>query len=371
MITPQDDFMGHQLPTTFDHVVSSDPDWMERYWYTLHPVPGGDKIIDIGLGYYPNKNVMDCFVGIMLDGKQHNFRASRHLRPNALETTVGPLSIKVIEGLRRHRIVLEPNDSGIACDLEFIASMNPHEEDEHFRRRKGRVTEHMARMEQLGRFKGWFEVDGKRHEINPDVWWGQRDHSWGIRAEMRTDEKHPPVTFYPPFFYAWTTIQFEKRGLHIFFKERAPGDMIYITGEDVRPIGERAKESDLLTDVSHEVKWANDPLGQTVESAVFTASFANGTKREITIETLPGKYFLKGGLYGGLDGWFHGTDKGKLFTAHESWDLSDPEVRKKVRTLADHVIRVTDQGEVGYGIMEYGVGKGYEKYPEVQMHPAI
>jgi hypothetical protein len=37
MLTPQDDFLGHQLPTTFDHVGTSDVRWTERYWYTAHP----------------------------------------------------------------------------------------------------------------------------------------------------------------------------------------------------------------------------------------------------------------------------------------------------------------------------------------------
>ena len=50
MLTAQDDFIGHQLPTTFDHVGTSDPAWMERMWYTGHPVPAGDIIFDIGLG---------------------------------------------------------------------------------------------------------------------------------------------------------------------------------------------------------------------------------------------------------------------------------------------------------------------------------
>jgi len=86
---------------------------------------------------------------------------------------------------------------------------------------------------------------------------------------------------------------------------------------------------------------------------------------------LPTKYYLKGGLYGGLDGWFHGDDRGKLFTAHEVWDLTDPSTRRKVRTLADQVIEVRDGDEVGYGIVEYGVGKGYAQYPAVQVHPPI
>ena len=81
MLTAQDDFIGHQLPTTFDHVGTSDPAWMERMWYTGHPVPAGDIIFDIGLGYYHNKNVMDAFAGVTIDNVQHNIRMSRRLRP--------------------------------------------------------------------------------------------------------------------------------------------------------------------------------------------------------------------------------------------------------------------------------------------------
>lgn len=371
MLSPQDDFIGHQLPTTFDHVMSSDPAWMERLWYTGHPIPGGDMIFDIGLGYHPNRNVMDGFAGITVAGTQYNFRASRRLRPTPLATSIGPLRIEILEGLKHHRLTLEENDSGLSFDLEFLATMNAHEEEPHFRRRSGRVTEHMARAEQLGRYRGWLKVAGMRHAVDPDAWYGQRDHSWGIRAEMRTDETNPPLTFYPPFFYAWTTIQFPTRGMHIFFKERAPGDKIYITGEEVLPLGMRAKPERLLDDVAHDVVWAKDPHGQTVASAEFSATLADGSVRRLQIRTLPARYFLKGGLYGGLRGWSHGDDKGSLYTEHDVWDLADPAVRRIARTLCDHVIEVRDGDEVGYGIMEYGVGKSYARYQDVQVHPPI
>ena len=280
MLSKQDDFIGHQLPTTFDHVMSSDPAWMERLWYTGHPIPGGDFIFDIGLGWHPNRNVMDGFAGVAFGGKQYNIRVSRRLRPNPLHTVIGPLEIEILEGLRRHRLTLKPNESGLAFDLEFLATINPHEEGEHFRRRGGRVTEHMARAQQLGAYRGWIEVAGERREIKPTEWLGQRDHSWGIRAEMRTDDTNPPLTFYPPFFYCWTTAQFKDRGLHIFFKERGPGDKIYISGEEVRTLGSGAKESVRLNDVSHDIAWAQDPLGQTLESAEFEARFSDGSTAE-------------------------------------------------------------------------------------------
>jgi hypothetical protein len=121
MLTAQDDLIGHQLPTTFDHVGTSDPAWMERLWYTGHP-HAGNVIFDIGLGYHPNRNVMDGFAGVTVGWTQYNFRASRRLRPNPLVTTVGPLKIEVLEGLRRHRLQLAPNESALAFDLEFIGT---------------------------------------------------------------------------------------------------------------------------------------------------------------------------------------------------------------------------------------------------------
>jgi hypothetical protein len=371
MLTGQDDLIGHQLPTTFDQIDNSDPAWMERLWYTGHPIDKLDMIFDIGLGYHPNRNVMDAFAGVAIEGKQWNFRVSRQLRPDSLTTSVGALKIIVIEGLKRHRLILESNDSGLEFDFEFIATMTPHEETPHQRRRDGRVTENMARAQQLGRYQGWLKVDGRRIELTSENWYGQRDHSWGVRSEMRTDESHPPLTFYPPFLYNWTTAQFKNRGLHIFFKERAPGDKIYISGEEVFTFGNRISSRNQLADVTHNLVWHDDPLGQSLASGELNLTFADGRKKQVFIRTFPVKYYLKGGLYGGLNGWFHGDFKGKFYTEHDIWDLTHSSTRKLVRTLADQIIEVRDGGEVGYGIMEYGVGKGYAQYESVQIHPPI
>ena len=371
MLTGQDDLIGHQLPTTFDQIDNSDPAWMERLWYTGHPIDSMDVIFDVGLGYHPNRNVMDAFAGVAIAGKQWNFRVSRQLRPDPLTTTVGPLQIHVIEGLKHHRLILGPNDSGIQFDIHFLASMTPHEETPHLRRRDGRVTENMARAQQLGRYEGWLEFDGKRIEISTQTWYGQRDHSWGVRSEMRTDETHPPLTFYPPFLYTWTTAQFGNRGLHIFFKERAPGDKIYISGEEVFTLGNRTSSRNQIMDVSHDLKWHDDPHGQSLAGGELHLKFMDGREKTVSIRTFPSKYYLKGGLYGGLNGWFHGDFKGKFYAEHDSWDLTNPSTRKLVRTLADQIIEIRDGDELGYGIIEYGVGKGYTQYASVQNHPPI
>lgn len=371
MLTPQDDLLGHQLPTTFDHVADSDPRWTERYWYTAHPVPGGDIVVDIGLGWYPNRNVMDVFAGVTVGGRQYNFRASRHLRPNALDPAVGALKFEVLEGLRRHRITLEPNDSALSFELEFLASLPGAEEAQSVRRRNGRLEENLTRMTQFGRWRGWISVEGRRTAVEPDAWWGQRDHSWGIRSVMRTDLSIPPVQVHRDFLWLWCMYQFEDFGLSLFLKERAPGRRMYLSGTEVAWSAPDRPSIRSVADIEHDIEWANDPLGQTVYAARLRLRFEDGGRRELKVQALPARYYLKGGLYGGLGGWNHGDDVGPLHSATDVWDLNSESDRTVARTLSDHVCRVTCEGKTGFGISEYGVADGYPLYPAPQRFPAL
>lgn len=137
------------------------------------------------------------------------------------------------------------------------------------------------------------------------------------------------------------------------------------------PIGTRATPGKRLVAMMHDIDWADDPQGQAVRAAEIEAVFIDDSRRPLQIRALPARYYLKGGLYGGLDGWFQGDDKGKLHMAHERWDLRDSAVRRVVRTLSDHVIEVRDGNSVCLGIMEYGVGARYERYANVRRHPPI
>jgi hypothetical protein len=45
MLTPLDDTLCHQLPTTFDHVWTSDPRWFDRYWFAIYSQEGNVAIL--------------------------------------------------------------------------------------------------------------------------------------------------------------------------------------------------------------------------------------------------------------------------------------------------------------------------------------
>ena len=372
MLTPQDDFIGHQLATTFDEVVSPDKSWMERLWWSGHPVPSGDIIFDLGLGYHPNHKVMDAFAGITVGTKQYNIRMSRRLDDDPLTTRVGPLRISVLEGLRRHRLLLEENPSSLSFDIEFSATMNPHREAHHS---GGRNVvgggQDLTRAQQVGRYSGWIKVAGERFNLTPKTWWGQRDHSWGLRAEMRTDETSPPLTNYPPLCWTWAATQFEDHGYGWFFVDRASTGSSYATGEEVLPLGQEPDPDRLVTEVAHDYRWADDPLGQTLQDGEVRFTFAGGARRTLQIRALPARYYLKAGLYGGLRGWFFGADKGPLYIEHDVWDLNDAEVRRVARTLNDRVIEVRDGKSVGYGIIECGVSRGFPRYQSTQDYPPV
>ncbi len=371
MLTPQDDLIGHQTPGTFATAGNGDPRFTERYWYTAHPVDGRALLLDVGLGYYPNKGVMDGFAGITIGRRQHNFRVSRRLGSNPLETAIGPLRIEVLEGMKRHRLVLDDNASGISFDLVFEASFPGAQEKQSYRERNGEVEEDMARVAQFGRCRGWIVADGQRHELTPETWWAQRDHSWGLRSAMRTDETKPPVARHKNFFWTWSMLQFESSALSIFLKERSPEQPMYVSGAEFRRHADGRVDKREVVAVRHEIDWEDDPLGQTIAAANLHFEFEHGPPRTVRMEGLPIRFYLKGGMYGGLNGWQQGDDRGEFYSEHDVWDLDDPATRAKARTLGDHVMRLSSDGETGIGVSEYGVAAGYPLYEAVQRHPAM
>ena len=98
MLTPLDDTPWHQLPTTFDHVGTSDPRFFDRLWFAASDRHGGGAL-QFTLGVYQNMNVVDGGFVAVVDGRQHNLRVSRQLRPR-YEVAAGPLRIDVVEPLR-------------------------------------------------------------------------------------------------------------------------------------------------------------------------------------------------------------------------------------------------------------------------------
>ena len=97
-------------------VGSSDPSWRERYWISIQDTVARDSVLTLGLGQYPNQDVLEAFAVFAENGVQRNLRLSRDLSAFNGEMTVGPLRIEVVEPFRELHLSLDEIHQG-SCSI--------------------------------------------------------------------------------------------------------------------------------------------------------------------------------------------------------------------------------------------------------------
>jgi len=121
MLTRLDDYPIHQTPEPIAHRATSDPNAYDRYWFNGLD-PEGSFYFGAALGVYPHHHVMDAHFSFLgADGVQHSLHASRLAPKEPTQTQVGPISLTVLEPMRRLRFAVADNEHGIACDLTFVS----------------------------------------------------------------------------------------------------------------------------------------------------------------------------------------------------------------------------------------------------------
>ncbi|WP_066266503.1 hypothetical protein [Hydrogenophaga palleronii] len=373
MITPQDDLFGHQTPAPLHEPASDDAGvtlFTERFWYTGHVVPAGDFVFNVGMGRYPGRGVTDGYVGVSFEGRQFDFQVSRHAGERPLDTEAGALRIEVLEGFGRHRITLWPNASGLSMDLIFHGRTDPNDEGREIIRKGDTLYSDVSRFVQMGRYDGWISVDGRRFELYASTCWGGRDRSWGRRLELRTTDGDAHASRFPPMFYAFACLQFEDEAVHFFLKEKAPGQLRFLGGSRSWLRGQ-GRAPVAITEVAHDLQWDLQAPSQSVTGGRMLLRFADGSHLSLRLRSLSGRYFLKGGLYGGLNGWNHGDDRGALHEGSSRWNLGDTQDRAQLRSLADQVLEIGDGQRTGHGALQCGVSAGYGRYGEVAHLPTM
>ena len=115
MLHPLDDQPIHQTPEPLAHPATGDRNFYDRYYFNLHN-SSGELFMVMGMGQYPNLAVQDAFVALRRGGMHRVVRASRELDDRA-DTTVGPIRIEVIEGLKEGQEVVVGNYRAISRDL--------------------------------------------------------------------------------------------------------------------------------------------------------------------------------------------------------------------------------------------------------------
>jgi hypothetical protein len=355
-LTAPDEGFTHQISLPHAVVGSSDPNWRERYWVSVQDIRRNDFILSYGFGKYPNRDVMEGFAICALGSTQWNLRVSRQLSLDPDRIVSGPLSAEIVKPFETLRFRLDDNPSGLSFDLTWSGAMPSMLESRHFEVNRYRVTHDLSRYVQLGRLAGRVVTPAGTIDFEPATGWGERDHSWGIRP-MASIAGDPPVASAEWNFLAFCPIQFESFCIHLYLFEAQYGRPTHLSASIVRPAG--APQDEVICGVDHDLEWDSSAAVRTLKGGRLILFFYGGRRIEIEISAKPARVYLAGGGYG-ID---QGLWKGDFKLEHEEWDLSDPESLKRyARSSSDHMIEANCDGERGYGIIEYIVRRGHEKY---------
>jgi hypothetical protein len=360
MLTPFDDYLIHQTPETIDRVVSSDRNFYERYYFNCHDLTG-DTFLVISMGAYPNLGVVDAFATcVQRNERQFIVRASRELGGDRARTTVGPIGVEVLEGLRRLSVWCEPNDWGLSFDLTFEGATFPFHEPHFFRRAGPRVVMDYTRLTQPGRWSGTLSVGDETFRVEPAGWWGARDRSWGIRSLGDPDRAGAPVRDGPSgFFWNWAAFQFANQTIMYTVSENHDGSRWHEAAARLYPY-ESGRGPEPLSVVKHSLRLK--PGTRIFDGGAVVLRESGGAETTLELQPLSLLHMAGAGYSYMGDFWRHGQYHGELAVEGEVWDITDPAFVAKLAGQTETVCRVQQGGESGYGVFEFILFGLYEPY---------
>jgi hypothetical protein len=366
VLTKLDDLAFHQLPTTFDHAVSSDPRWFEHMVFFM-VAKEGDLAIFTGNRTYLNTNVIESFAVVVHRGKQYNVRASRALRPE-MDRAVGPLKLTVVEGLRSFELTLGKSEIPVEFSMVWQASGVPWEEPHHFRRHQGRVVDDHMRFNQVGTCAGHVVVERKRIELTHEQSFAARDHSWGIRAGIGGDSFGGAQFQFGAAHWMLLDIEGIGQGYFSCVEDRQ--------GKPTRcqgTLGARygvQQASRPITGYRHTLNF--HPGTRLVRGGRVTVMTGDGESFQADVEAISRPVNEHGAGYqnGFADGRGIGVNRGALLVEGDIWDHTDlsvvvnlgPTQTTPNNRLFDHVVRLSVGNKIGYAIYVLFAPGLYEPY---------
>jgi len=353
MIGPTDEFPVHQIPQPIAWPGSSDRNFYDRYYFNAQDRTGNIFVIS-GLGYYPNLGVKDAYVLIRRGDTQTGVHVSDAIDSDRLNPHVGDYRIEIVEPLQKLRVILEETE-GVAVDLTWDGLTRVAQEERHILRSGTRITLDAQRFAQLGTWSGQIAIDGEDIAVDPSVWLGTRDRSWGIRPVGEREPDGRPAD--PPFEGMWwlyMPMAFDDYSIILIVQEEPDGFRSMNDCTRIWPDG-RVEQLGWPRIKIHYSSGTRIPTGATID-----ATTPDGTPIHLDVESkLPVPLHVGGG-YGGDPDWLHGMWKGENFTERVTYNMTDPAiVGRSGFGVIDHAGRTVcreGNGEPveGWGLFEHG-----------------
>lgn len=370
-LTGADEFFNHQIVNTFAAVASPERAWTEKAWFTLMRKDGSLQA-SFGLGKYANRNIVDGFAGVQIGTRQMTVRASRLLSSAPDEMGVGPLGYAVVKPLEAIRLILAENSAvPLRFELTFHANMPGFFENRDVVIHDGRAASDVIRFHQAGTVSGWIEIEGERHEVNPDEWYGFRDRSWGVREHVGLDPADlAPVSGHgvsggnkagSAFHFNWLVSKIDRADgssydLAYYFRDfGGEGPPAYFSGYINESDGRQIPILHLYPEIDYRASDRGAMRGTV--TAIIAGRGKSVEERVFEIEAINPEmgFRLLPGMYGEWKGQIHGSYKGEAFLDGEAIeDVNNP--AKLAETyrwqIRDRPVRITEGANSGYGDME-------------------
>jgi len=330
-ITDKDEYLIQRAADTAEIGVSDDPDFMDRLYLGCHN-PEGTLFLIAGLGTYPNVNVMDGYVIVRHNDTQHNLRISRHLQGEGADAQqidpafmqLGPLSMKVIEPLKRWDVYLGDNDYGIGCSLEFEGRVPSYGE-------KMPQSLYYGHYNQMGQYKGSITIGSE--QFNVDGFVGARDRSRRRRlsGQGAAARGHFFIQVHFPSFYLTQVYAPLWDGAFRWCQ----GAILNDDGSII-PIVEMRQRIEFM------------PTVRALTKVEMLLKDAEGGERHLTAKPISPAIYLNGGGYNR-----QGEDRGLFNIEGEQWDVSQPPGIDSPRFgFHEYIAEFQLDGETGVGILE-------------------
>jgi len=353
VLTPYDDYPIHQTPLPVAHPVSGDRNFYDRYFFNGYD-PDGEWFLGSGMAVYPNRDIIDASFSVMRGGVQRSVFASARLPADRTATSVGPISVEVIEPLRTSRLRVDAAHLGLEADLIWDARTMAIEEPRQTLVAGPAAIMDATRLVQWGTWNGWIAVEGERFEVNRSRARGTKDRSWGIRPIGEPPGGAPPVTGGPVgVFFLWAPIHWEDRCTHMILFERADGERWYWSGGEVPLLAPGAQPwgSEAAIRRPRGIEYHLDMKPGTRRSRGATIEYDYGDGKEMLEFTPILDFQMKGLGYLNLE-WGHGVWHGEAAEGSQSWRAEELDPLAWDNVHVEQLCKVRSGDKEGVGVLE-------------------
>jgi hypothetical protein len=239
-LTAMDEHLVHQLPEPLPNVAVPDPHWRESYFFIAHrPDELGDVVI-LTMATYPQRAQMDSLQMGFVGGDAVIGHHARPFDGDPHTADVGAARVDIVRPYEEIRIWADPDRCALGMDLTFRARTKPYGLRRGSMRIDDDVVWDQCHMFQSGIYEGTYTANGVTREVRE--WWGQRDHSWGVRDHGRCP------------LWLWFQVQLPDGFFGVWHWELTNGARVYTDGCWAPTDG---RDPVPLVDFQHDLHWVD------------------------------------------------------------------------------------------------------------------